>query len=224
VSPGYDREEGRRQWRAPDVGSLRAFIEADAPRVNCAVHGPTVVAVAWARHGARHTREFDQTVTWLARYCTRRTVAWLFRVAWETVGSIITRVMSDVDALGPDRFDNVRRIGIDEVSYQRGHKYLVVVVNHANGRLLWVGKGRTKKTLGEFFDALGEERCKCIALVSADGADWIADMVGLRCPNAQLCLDPYHVVSVRHEAPCIRVGCKDPPPGCRSSPVKLAAV
>jgi transposase len=120
-------------------------------------------------------------------------------VAWETVGSIISRVMADVDAVG-DRWDNVRRIGIDEVSYQKGHKYLIVVVNHANGQLLWVGKGRTKKTLGEFFTALGEERCARIALVSADGADWIADMVGLNCPNAELCLDPFHAVSWVTEA------------------------
>jgi transposase len=176
------------------------FIEAESPRVNCAEHGPTVVAVPWARHRARHTAVFDQTVTWLARYCAKRTVAWLFRLAWETVGSIIARVMSDVDALGVDRFDNVRRIGIDEVSYQRGHKYLIVVVNHANGQLLWVGKGRTKKTLGEFFTALGEQRCQRIALVSADGADWIADMVGLNCPNAVLCLDPFHAVSWVTEA------------------------
>jgi transposase len=199
-APGYDRGEGRRRWRALDLGTLPVFIEAESARVNCAEHGPTVVAVPWARHGARHTREFDQTVTWLARYCAKRTVAFLFRIAWETVGSILARVMSNVDALGADRFDNVRRIGIDEVSYRKGHKYLVVVVNHANGQLLWVGKGRTKKTLGEFFTALGEERCRRIALVSADGADWIADMVGLNCPNAVLCLDPFHAVSWVTEA------------------------
>lgn len=199
-APRYDRGEGRRRWRALDVGTSQAFIEAESPRVNCPDHGPTVAAVAWARHGARHTLEFDQTVTWLARYCARQVVSWLFRVAWETVGSIIARVMSDVDALGSDRFDNVRRIGIDEVSYQRGHRYLIVVVNHANGQLLWAGKGRTKKTLGEFFTALGEQRCAQIALVSADGADWIADMVGLNCPNAVLCLDPFHAVSWVTEA------------------------
>jgi transposase len=198
-APRYDQGEGRRRWRVLDVGTLQAFIEAESPRVNCAQHGPTVVAVAWARHGARHSHQFDQTVTWLARYCAKRTVALLFRVAWETVGAIITRAMSDVDAVG-DRWDNVRRIGIDEVSYQKGHKYLVVVVNHANGQLLWVGKGRTKKTLGEFFTALGEQRCARIALVSADGADWIADMVGLNCPNAELCLDPFHAVSWVTEA------------------------
>jgi transposase len=179
---------------------LRVWIEADAPRVACPEHGPTVMAVPWARHGARHTRSFDATAVWLARHCAKSIVAYLLRIAWETVGVIITRVMSDVDALGADRFANVRRIGIDEVSYQKGHKYLIVVVNHANGQLLWVGKGRTKKTLGEFFTALGAERCQRIALVSADGADWIADMVGLNCPNARLCLDPYHVVSWVNDA------------------------
>jgi transposase len=195
TAPRYDRGDGRRRWRALDAGTLRVVIEAESPRVDCREHGPTVAAVAWARHRARHTREFEQTVTWLARYCAKRTVSWLFRIAWETVGSILAHVVSDMDMLGVDRFDNVRRIGIDEVSYQKGHKYLIVVVNHANGQLLWVGKGRTKKTLGEFFQALGPERCRRIALVSADGADWIADMVGMNCPDAELCLDPFHAVS-----------------------------
>ena len=195
VASKFDNGNGRRRWRALDHGPLRVSIEADAPRVDCPEHGPTVIAVPWARHKARHTHYVDATVVWLARHCAKSIVAWLLRIGWETVGAIITRVMSDVDALGVDRFANVRRIGIDEVSYQKGHRYLIVVVNHANGQLLWVGKGRTKKTLGEFFAALGEDRCRRIALVSADGADWIADMVGLNCPNAKLCLDPFHAVS-----------------------------
>jgi hypothetical protein len=41
------------------------------------------------------------------------------RIAWRTVGAIITRVWADVDALH-DRFANLTRIGIDEIAYQRG--------------------------------------------------------------------------------------------------------
>ena len=59
--PGFDRGEGRRRWRALDLGAVRAFVEADAPRVRCGEHGVVVVAVPWARHGARHTRAFDDT-------------------------------------------------------------------------------------------------------------------------------------------------------------------
>jgi transposase len=45
-----------------------------------------------------------------------------------------------------------------------------------------------------FFDALGEQRCAQITHVSADGADWISDVVARRCPRAVRCADPFHVV------------------------------
>lgn len=191
----YDSGEGRRRWRALDWGALKVVVEAEAPRVDCLFCGPTVIAVPWARHNVRHTYEFDQTVAWLVRFTSRLMVATLMRIAWETVGSIITRVMADAIVLNEDRFAHVRRIGIDDVSYRKGHKYLVVVYNHDTGTLLWVGQDRKKTTLGQFFALLGEERCKKIELVSADGADWISDMVALNCPRAKLCLDPYHLVT-----------------------------
>ena len=99
------------------------------PRVNCPTHGPTVIQVPWARHAAGHTRAFDDTVAWLAVQCSKTAVCELMRVAWRTVGSIVTRVNADIDA-AVDRFADLHRIGIDEISYKRGHRYLTVVVNH----------------------------------------------------------------------------------------------
>ena len=61
-SPGYDQGDGRRRWRALDAGTTRVFIEADAPRVTCPDHHVTVAQVPWARHGAGHTRVFDDQV------------------------------------------------------------------------------------------------------------------------------------------------------------------
>ena len=57
--PGYDLGEGRRRWRALDLGTTLCFLEADAPRVECKVHGVVVAAVPWARHDAGFTRSFD---------------------------------------------------------------------------------------------------------------------------------------------------------------------
>ncbi|MET3721178.1 transposase [Arthrobacter sp. UYEF21] len=71
-----------------------------------------------------------------------------------------------------DQFASLRRIGIDEISYKRGHKYLAVVVDHDSGWLVWAAPGQDKATLGKFFDALGVERCSRITHVSADGAAW----------------------------------------------------
>lgn len=191
---GYDGGRGRRRWRSLDVGVRRVFLEADAPRVRCPAHGVVVAAVPWARHGAGHTRQFDALVGWLVRRMSKTAVCQLLRVGWRTVGQIVARVVADADAAAGDRLAGVSRIGIDEVSYRRGHKYLTVVVDHDSRRLLWIAEGRNTATLSQFFELLGPDRCQQIELVTADGAEWIFSAVDRYCPQARICLDPFHVV------------------------------
>lgn len=195
----YDQGEGRRWWRGLDLGTLRVQIEADAPRVNCSEHGPTVRQVPWARHGAGHTYGFDDTVAWLAVHTSKTAVTALMRIAWRTVGSIIARVWADTDTL-VDRFAGLRRIGIDEISYKRGRLFLTVVVDHDTGRLVWAAPGQDKATLRAFFDALGPDRSGQVTHVSSDEAKWISAVVAERCPNAVRCADPFHVVQWATEA------------------------
>lgn len=112
------------------------------------------------------------------------------RVAWRTVGAIIARVWADAEQVS-DRFDGLRRIGIDEISYKKGHKYLMVVVDHDTRNLVWAAPGRTMATLSEFFDLLGPARCRLITHVSAGGADFIGTVVAEKCPNAVRVADPF---------------------------------
>jgi len=198
-SPGYDAGAGRRRWRALDLGTLCAVLEADAPRVACREHGVVVASVPWARHDAGHTYAFDETVAWLATQASKSTVTELMRIAWRTVGSIITRVWADVDATC-DRLAGLRRIGIDEISYKRGFKFLMIVVDHDTRRLVWAAPGRTSATVREFFDLLGEDRCAQITHVSADGADFIDTIVAEKCAGAVCVADPFHIVKWATEA------------------------
>jgi transposase len=193
-APRYDHGEGRRRWRALDLGTTKVFLEAPAPRVRCRNHGVVVASVPWARHDAGHTRDFDDLAAWLAVRTSKSAVCQLLRVAWRTVGAIVTRVNADVDAT-VDRLDGLRRIGIDEISYKRGHHYLIVVVDHDTGALVWAGPGRNDAALNVFFDQLGEQRCAELTHISADMADWIARVVARRAPNAVRCADPFHVVA-----------------------------
>lgn len=198
-SPRYDAGSGRRRWRSLDAGSVQVYLEADAPRVSCANHGVTVALVPWARHQVGHTHYFDAQVAWLATQTSKSAVTELMRVAWRTVGAIITRVWADTEQLY-DRFANLTRLGIDEISYKRGFKFLTVIVDHDSGRLVWAAAGRDQATLRRFFDALGEERCALVTHVSADGAEWISAVVAERCVNAVRCADPFHVVRWATEA------------------------
>jgi transposase len=80
---------------------------------------------------------------------------------------------------------------------------MTIVVDHDSGRLVWASPGHERATVRAFFDALeasGEGRCAQITHVSADGAEWIADVVSDRCPNAIQCADPFHVVGWATEA------------------------
>ena len=95
--PGYDQGAGRRRWRALDLGTIQTFLEADSPRVRCAVHGVVAAQVPWARHDAGHTYAFDDTAAWLVTHCSKSAVRDLLRIAWRTVGSIVTRVVADAE-------------------------------------------------------------------------------------------------------------------------------
>jgi transposase len=198
-SPGFDLGDGRRRWRALDLGTTLAFVEADAPRVTCRRHGVVVCAVPWARHGSRFTRAFEDQVAWLAVHCSRTAVAQLMRIAWRTVGGIVERVCEEATR-EIDLLANLKRIGIDEIAHRTGQRYLTVVVCHDTGRLVWAAAGRDRKTVEAFLDQLGEERCQQIELVSADMAAWVAGPIAERCPQAELCLDPFHVVMLATDA------------------------
>jgi transposase len=193
--PLYDRGRGRRRWRALDLGSTRVFLEADAPRVACPVHGVLVAAVPWARAGSWFTRAFEEQVAWLCLHSNRSVVAELMRVSWQSVGGIVTRVYDELDAAAPSRFDGLVNVGIDETSYKKGYKYMTVVLDHDRNRIVWAAKGHGKSVLEGFFALLSAEQKASIRAVTADGAAWIGQCVEKHCPGAVLALDAFHAVS-----------------------------
>jgi transposase len=192
--PYRDAGDGRRRWRTLDLGTVRAYLEADSPRVTCREHGVIVAAVPWARAKARHTHTFEDTCAWLAAHSALTVVSASMRVTWRTVASIVTRVVDDL-AGRTDRLDGLRRIGIDEIAHRKGHRYLTVIVDHETGRLVWAAPGRDTATLLRFFDDLGPDRCAALTHVSADGAEWIHTAVRERAEQALICLDAFHVVA-----------------------------
>lgn len=193
-APRYDNGDGPRRWRSLDAGTTRVFLQAEAPRVSCVTHGVVVAAVPWARHGSRFTSAFEDTVAWLACHAAFTVLAALLRITWRSVAAVITRVVAE-RAAQTDRLTGLRRIGVDEISYRKGHRYLLCVVDHDTGRLVWAAQGRDSETLRRFFDALGADRSTLLTHISADGAEWIHTVAAERAPQAVVCLDAFHVVA-----------------------------
>lgn len=195
---GYDRR--RRRWRHLDLAGRRCFLECELRRFPCPGCRRIVTeAVPWARAGARHSRAFDQLVACLAQQMAKTPLAELLRINWTTVGRIVARTVEG--AMSERRFDGLRRIGIDEVSFRRGHRYLTLVVDHDSGHIVWASEGaRAKESLDGFLDALGPERQSRIEAVSIDMAPGYYQALRERLPAAALCIDPFHVVRLANHA------------------------
>jgi transposase len=197
----YDITPRPRRWRAMDLAGAKCYLEYQPVRVRCPEHGVHVESVPWARHKARFTRDFEDWVAWLCVHCTISAVSELARVEWHSVGGICKRVFDDLEAArGPGRFDGLRRIGIDETSYKKGHKYLTVVVDHDRGCLIWAHEGYGKDVVRLFFNELTREQRRAIEVVTADGVRWLKTLVKRLCPNARWVMDPFHVVSWMNDA------------------------
>jgi transposase len=194
----YDRS--LRTLRHLDLLRTPCFVRLEVRRLDCPSCGVVAEELPFARAGSRFTRAFEDSCVWLVRDAPKTVVSRLMRVDWATVGRMIERVVAEASAAGEDWLGGLRRIGIDEVSYRKGRRYLLCVVCHDTGRIVWAAPGKSRAVLHAFFDELGEERCALLEAVSADLHGAWGEVIRARAKNALICADPFHVVRLAGEA------------------------
>src|SRR5213594_1320244 len=95
------------------------------------------------------------------------------------------RVLGQIDA-----------IGVDEIQYAKGHKYLTLVyqIDLDVTRLLWVGKERTIESFQGFFTTIGEKLASQIEFVCSDMWQPYLDVIRQKCSQALHILDRFYIV------------------------------
>jgi transposase len=192
----YDTRSVASSWRHLDLGHWRLEVRAELRRLTCPVHGVHTEGVPFARAGSRFTRDFEDLVGWLATTMDKTALCRLVRIDWDSVGRIICRVMAT--ELDPHRLERLLSIGVDEVSWRKGHSYLTLVSNHATGRFVWGREGKDAATLDNFFSELGSEASGAIETISMDmgpAFEASAKKEG-HATRAVICYDPFHVVQL----------------------------
>ena len=194
----YDRSV--RRWRHLDLGAAKCLLEAEICRIRCRRCGRVrTEEVPWARPGARHSRDFQDVVAWLAQRVDKTTIATLLRVSWEAVAKIVTDVVAE--AIDDARLEGLVRIGVDEVSYRKGYRFLTVVADHdRGGAVVWVAEGRDQRVLEAFYDELGVERTGRLEAISLDMAKAYKSATDAKAAHVSQCVDPFHVVKLANEA------------------------
>lgn len=160
--PTYDTAREPRLFEFIGIWGFPVFFSYRMRRVSCAPCGRVVVEkLPWST-GKHHLTDIYRC--FLAHWAKRlswRDVARCFHTSWEHVYASVKFVVAY--GLKHRSLDNVTAIGVDEIQYRSGHKYLTLVYQIDAGcrRLLWMGDKRTKRTLERGLLTLEKEhRCK----------------------------------------------------------------
>jgi len=196
---GYDHLSERRFEFIPFWGFL-VFLLYRMRRVNCKTCGVVVEELPWASGKHQLTKVYMQFLAHWARKLSWKETATSFRTSWEQVCHAVEYAVSwglEHRTLAP-----IRAIGVDEIQYAKGHKYLTLVYQIDAGltRLLWVGKERTVETFEGFFAMIGEDLSSQIEFVCSDMWKPYLRVIREKCSQALHILDRFHIVAKMNEA------------------------
>ncbi len=182
-----------RRWRHLDTCQYKTTVVAEVPRVECDEHGVLQVTVPWGDPGARFTSIFEAlAIDWLKEANTSA-VARLLRLTWDQVDGIMQRAVER--GLARRKPHELKRIGIDETSFQKRHEYVTVVSDQASGDVVYVADDRKAQSLEPFFEELSRAELMNIESVSMDMWKPYISVVRNNVWKAEskICFDKFHV-------------------------------
>lgn len=198
-APGYDRLPERRFEFVPLWGIAVFFVYA-LRRVDCPTCGVKVEQVPWCDGKNRLTTSYRWFLASWAKRLSWQGAASAFGTSWQNVYRSVKYVVSW--GLAHRDLEGIEAIGVDEIQWQRGHKYLTLVyqIDEDCRRLLWAGKDRTAKTLLGFFRMLGKERSGRLRFVCSDMWKPYLKVIAKKAGQAVHVLDRFHIMAKMNKA------------------------
>jgi len=198
VRPGYDRLKPR-QFEFIPLWNIPVLFEY-APRwVDCPGCGVRVEKLPWASGKRTLTTVYMQFLAHWARKLSWRETANSFHTTWDKVCQAVEYVVEW--GLKHRQVGPIFAMGVDEIQYSRGHKYLTLVYQIDDlTRLLWVGQERTVETFEKFFEMIGPEVASKIEFVCSDMWKPYLKVIREKCSHALHVLDRFHIVAKMNDA------------------------
>ena len=194
---GYAESSRWRPLRDLDIGRRHVELRVRVYRIECQTCGRPELPITLARPYARCTRRLEAHLFRLTRDSTVKAVATRMDIDWRTVKDAEVRYIRGL--LRKRNLDGITRLGIDEVSYEKGHKYLTLVTDLDGRRVIYATHGNDGKAIGRFLTWLGPKRCRRIKVVVTDMHDPYLKVLRKRLPKAALVFDHFHVSKVVHD-------------------------
>jgi len=198
AGPRYDRKP--RRWRHLDTMQFTTWIEADVPRLECARHGVKQLRVPWAEPGSQFTTLFERLAIDLLRECSITGAVGLLRISWDEGWGIKARAVKR--GLARRGAEVVGRLGVDEKAIAKRHRYLTIVADLEQSRVLYLADDRKQESLDGFWPTLTPAQRDGITAVAMDMWEPYGQSTRAHLPAAdgKIVFDKFHVVKHLHDA------------------------
>lgn len=197
--PGYDTQAERRYEFIPLWG-IRVFLVYSPRRVSCENCGVRIEYVPWAVGKHQLTTTYAWYLSRWAKRMSWKDVAEAFHSSWYHVFCSVQMAVNW--GLKHRELSTVEAIGVDEIQWQKGHKYLTLVyqIDACQKRLLWIGQERKESTLQTFFDDFGAERTQALRYVCSDMWKPYLNVIARNAGQAIHILDRFHIMATISKA------------------------
>jgi len=198
-SPLYDHQ-AERQWRHLDTCQYRTILHAAPPRSQCREHGVRVVKMPWAEANSRFTALMEGlAIAWL-KHASQKAVAEQLHLSWDEIHGIMERAVER--GLARRQAEEIPQLGVDEKAFRKGHKYLTLVNDLRQNRVLYVAEGREQSSMDGFWETITEAQRDSIQAVAMDMWDPYVDSVRehVREADKKIVFDKFHIAQHLGEA------------------------
>ncbi|MCK4487146.1 MAG: ISL3 family transposase [Desulfobacterales bacterium] len=188
-----------RMWRDLSVCGCCVLFWYCPREIQCPIHGRIQEDIPWAESYARITYRFEYAMLIYCQLMTQKAAAKILHIAGSTISDLLHRSITRIR--DGHRIRGLKCIGIDEISYCKGHKYASIVYDLDRSCVVWVGQGKGRETIDIFFnEVLSEYQKNKIKWASCDMSETYIGAIEDHCPNATLVLDRFHVVKALNKA------------------------
>jgi len=199
TGPGYDRLPERRYEFVP-LWALAVFLVYAPRRVACPRCGVKVERVPWAEGKSQLTRSYQWFLASWSKLLAWQQVANVFRTSWQSVYRAVQLAVGW--GLAHRNLDGIEAIGVDEVQWRKGHRYLTLVyqIDGKCRRLLHIAPERTVRSLLSFFRMLGRTRSAALRFVCSDMWQPYLKVIAKKASQAVHVLGRFHIMAKMNKA------------------------
>jgi len=188
-----------RVWHDLPIYGCSVLLWYCPKEILCRIHGRVQEKIPWADAYCRVTYRFEYAMLVYCQLMTQKAAAKILTIPKSTLSDLLHRTITRIRE--GHRIRGLKTIGIDEISYCKGHKYATIVYDIDRASVVWVGKGKGRETIDVFFNQmLTDYQKREIKWATCDMSQAYIGAIETHCPNAQLVLDRFHIVKKLNEA------------------------